>query len=84
MVTRSRICQKVWAVWVVTYVENTLYSTNKYSCDRGVHRLYISYSVYIYWFIKVLSSYLVGNIEKAAKKIKRVWSVGRDMNPRLS
>ena len=25
------------------YVENTLYSTNKYSCVRQVHTLYISY-----------------------------------------
>ena len=25
------------------YVENTLYSTNKYSCVRRVHTLYISY-----------------------------------------
>jgi len=43
--TRSRICQKGWAVWVtvVPYVENTLYSTNKYSCVRPVHTLYISY-----------------------------------------
>jgi len=28
---------------VVPYVENTLYSTNKYSCVRPVHTLYISY-----------------------------------------
>jgi len=28
---------------VVPYVENTLYSTNKYSCVRRVHTLYISY-----------------------------------------
>jgi len=27
---------------VVPYVENTLYSTNKYSCVRRVHTLYIS------------------------------------------
>ena len=27
---------------VVPYVENTLYSTNKYSCVRPVHTLYIS------------------------------------------
>jgi len=27
----------------VPYVENTLYSTNKYSCVRPVHILYISY-----------------------------------------
>ena len=27
----------------VPYVENTLYSTNKYSCVRPVHTLYISY-----------------------------------------
>jgi len=27
----------------VPYVENTLYSTNKYSCVRRVHTLYISY-----------------------------------------
>jgi len=26
----------------VPYVENTLYSTNKYSCVRPVHTLYIS------------------------------------------
>jgi len=70
--TRSLICRKGWAVWVVPYVENTLYSTNKYSCVRRVHTLYISYSVYIYWFIKVLSRYLVGKIEKNNKKIKRV------------
>ena len=31
---------------VVTYVENTLYSTNKYSCVRRVHTVYISYSLY--------------------------------------
>jgi len=28
---------------VVPYVENTLFSTNKYSCVRRVHTLYISY-----------------------------------------
>ena len=28
---------------VVLYVENTLFSTNKYSCVRPVHTLYISY-----------------------------------------
>ena len=28
---------------IVSYVENTLYSTNKYSCVRQVHTLYISY-----------------------------------------
>ena len=28
---------------VVPCVENTLYSTNKYSCVRPVHTLYISY-----------------------------------------
>jgi len=27
----------------VPYVENTLYSTNKYCCVRRVHTLYISY-----------------------------------------
>ena len=31
----------------VPYVENTLYSTNKYSCVRPVHKLYISYSIFI-------------------------------------
>ena len=31
------------SVVVVLYVENTLYSTNKYSCFRRVHNLYISY-----------------------------------------
>jgi len=30
---------------VVLYVENTLYSTNKYSCVRRVYTLYISYSI---------------------------------------
>jgi len=30
---------------VVPYVENTLYSTNKYSCGRRVHTLYISYFI---------------------------------------
>jgi len=30
---------------VVLYVENTLYSTNKYSCVRPVHTLYISYFI---------------------------------------
>ena len=30
---------------VVPYVENTLYSTNKYSCVRRVHTLYISYFI---------------------------------------
>jgi hypothetical protein len=30
---------------VVPYVENTLYSTNKYSCVRQVHTLYISYFI---------------------------------------
>ena len=30
---------------VVPYVENTLYSTNKYSCVRPVHTLYISYFI---------------------------------------
>jgi len=29
----------------VPYVENTLYSTNKYSCFRPVHTLYISYFI---------------------------------------
>ena len=28
---------------VVPYVENTVYYTNKYSCVRPVHTLYISY-----------------------------------------
>jgi len=30
---------------VVPYVENTLYSTNKYSCVRPVHTLYGSYCI---------------------------------------
>jgi len=30
---------------VVPYVENTLHSTNKYSCVRRVHTLYISYFI---------------------------------------
>ena len=30
---------------VVPYVENTLYSTNKYSCVRPVHALYIGYFI---------------------------------------
>jgi len=30
---------------VVTYVENTSYSTNKYNCVRRVHTLYISYCI---------------------------------------
>ena len=30
---------------VVPYVENTLYSTDKYSCVRRVHTLYISYFI---------------------------------------
>jgi len=30
---------------VVPWVENTLYSTNKYSCVRPVHTLYISYYI---------------------------------------
>jgi len=30
----------------VPYIENTLYSTNKYSCVRPVHTLYISYMTY--------------------------------------
>ena len=30
---------------VVPYVENTLYSTNKYSCVRPVHTLYIGYFI---------------------------------------
>jgi len=30
---------------VVPYVENTLYSTNKYSCVRPVHTLYMSYFI---------------------------------------
>jgi len=30
---------------VVPYVENTLYSTSKYSCVRPVHTLYISYFI---------------------------------------
>jgi len=30
---------------VVPYVENTSYSTNKYSCVRPVHTLYISYII---------------------------------------
>ena len=29
----------------VPYVENTLYSTNKYSCVRPVHTLYIGYFI---------------------------------------
>jgi len=34
---------------VVPYVVNTLYSTNKYSCVRPVHTVYISYlTVYIH------------------------------------
>ena len=30
---------------VVSYVVNNLYSTNKYSCVRPVHKLYISYFI---------------------------------------
>jgi len=30
---------------VVPYVENTLYSANKYSCVRQVHTFYISYFI---------------------------------------
>ena len=30
---------------VVHYVENALYSTNKYSCVRPVHTIYISYFI---------------------------------------
>jgi len=30
---------------VVPYVENYLYSTNKYSCVRRVHTLYIWYEI---------------------------------------
>ena len=30
---------------VVTYVENTLYSTNKYSCVGRVHTIDISYAL---------------------------------------
>ena len=30
---------------VVPYVENSLYPTNKYSCDRPVHTLYVSYFI---------------------------------------
>jgi len=30
---------------VVPYVENTLYSTNKYRCVRPVHTLYIRYFI---------------------------------------
>ena len=30
-------------LWQEPYVENTLHSTNKYSCVRRVHTLYISY-----------------------------------------
>ena len=30
---------------VIPYVENTLYSINKYSCVRRVHTLYISYLI---------------------------------------
>jgi len=30
---------------LVPYVENTLYSTNKYSFIRRVHKLYISYFI---------------------------------------
>ena len=30
---------------VVPYMKNTLYSTNKYSCVRPVHTLYISYFI---------------------------------------
>jgi len=29
---------------VIPYIENTVYSTNKYSCVRRVHTLYISYN----------------------------------------
>ena len=48
MDTRTRICQRLGGVSymsVVPYVENTLYSTNKYSCVRRVHTLYITYFV---------------------------------------
>ena len=34
---------------VVTYVENTLYSTNKYGCVRPGHTLYISYFIEHNW-----------------------------------
>ena len=35
---------------VIPYVENTLYSTNKCSCFRRVHTLYISYLKNMHYF----------------------------------
>jgi len=37
---------------VVPYVENNLYSTNKYSCVRRVHTLYISFWLECYDYVK--------------------------------
>ena len=34
---------------VVPYVENTLYSTNRYNCVRPVHTLYIGYVDTVIW-----------------------------------
>ena len=39
---------------VVPYVENTLYSTNKYSCVRRVHTLYIGYPSHPFYLKSIL------------------------------
>jgi len=44
---------------VVPYVQNTLYSTNKYSCVRRVHTLYISYlRLFVILHMLVLLQYI--------------------------
>jgi len=35
----------IFMLYMKMYVENTLYSTNKYSCVRPVHTLYSSYLI---------------------------------------
>jgi len=42
---------------VVPHVENTLYSTNKYSCLGCVHTLYISYHHYTFILLRTERNY---------------------------
>jgi len=59
---------------VLPYVENTLYSTNKYSSVRPIHTLYISYFIEHTWGDEpheVLSDFHKSN-KKCNKKLVRL------------
>ena len=53
---------------VVSYIENTLYSTNKYSCVRPVRTPYISYTTVIKIIIIILLTIMQNYIPVPVKK----------------